>query len=202
MTLPTFSVRGVPVWKAFLSPEQQSRLVLDLREVVRQAPLFHPVTMRGKEMSVRMTSAGQYGWVSDRRGYRYEQVHPAGMQWPPIPDAVLEVWRTLSGYDRDPQSCLVNFYDASARMGLHQDRDEADFSAPVLSISLGDAALFRVGNAERGGSTESFWLESGDVMALTGESRLLFHGVDRIRAGSSSLLPKGGRINVTLRVVT
>jgi alkylated DNA repair protein (DNA oxidative demethylase) len=152
-------------------------------------------------MSVRMTSAGDYGWVSDRRGYRYEPRHPDGMAWPPIPERVLDIWRSVSGASRDPQCCLVNYYDAEARMGLHQDRDEADFSMPVVSISLGDEALFRVGQTTRGGPTKSVWLRSGDVAVLAGAARLVYHGIDRVRAGSSTLLPDGGRINLTLRVV-
>ncbi|NIY71492.1 alpha-ketoglutarate-dependent dioxygenase AlkB [Marivivens donghaensis] len=199
---PTVVVRRIPVWKQLLSPEQQIAMVEDLRGVVKAAPLFSPVTPSGKEMSVRMTSAGKFGWVTDRRGYRYEPKHPSGAPWPEVPESVLDVWRTVSGYDRDPESCLVNFYGTDAKMGMHQDKDEADFNAPVVSISLGDAALFRIGNLERGGKTESIWLESGDVCVIGGEARLLYHGIDRIRPGSSSLLPNGGRINVTMRVVT
>ncbi|WP_194097700.1 alpha-ketoglutarate-dependent dioxygenase AlkB family protein [Marivivens aquimaris] len=199
---PTVVVRQIPVWKQLLSPEQQIAMVEDLRGVVKSAPLFSPVTPSGKEMSVRMTSAGKFGWVTDRRGYRYEPKHPSGVPWPEVPASVLDVWRTVSGFDRDPESCLINFYGFDAKMGMHQDKDEADFNAPVVSISLGDAALFRIGNLERGGKTESIWLESGDVCVIGGEARLLYHGIDRIRAGSSSLLPNGGRINVTMRVVT
>ena len=153
-------------------------------------------------MSVRMTSAGRRGWVSDRRGYRYAERHPSGVAWPPIPGRVLSIWREVTGLARDPDCCLVNYYDEGARMGLHQDRDEADFSWPVLSISLGDDALFRVGGTERSDPTASHWLRSGDVAVLEGPSRLAFHGIDRVRAGSSTLLEKGGRINLTLRIVT
>ena len=148
-----------------------------------------------------MTSAGRYGWYSDRGGYRYERRHPSGADWPPIPERVLAIWRTLIGTDRMPDCCLVNVYRDGARMGLHQDRDEADFAWPVLSVSLGDEALFRVGGPERGGPTESVWLRSGDVAVLGGAARLAFHGIDRVRAGSSTLLRGGGRINLTLRVV-
>jgi DNA oxidative demethylase len=194
-------VNGALVLPGFLDPAAQGALLAEVREVVEAAPLFRPVTARGRPMSVRMTSAGRFGWVSDRRGYRYETRHPEGMDWPPIPALALEVWRSVVPEARDPQCCLVNFYDAEARMGLHQDRDEAEFGQPVVSISLGDEALFRVGGTERGGSTRSVWLRSGDVAILAGPARLAFHGIDRIRAGSSTLLPKGGRINLTLRVV-
>ena len=195
-------VGGVRVPKGCLDAAAQAAMVNDLRRVVVAAPLFAPVTPRGRPMSVRMTAAGRFGWISDRGGYRYARQHPGGGDWPAIPDTVLAVWRSVGGVDRAPDCCLVNFYDAGARMGLHQDRDEADFTMPVVSISLGDDALFRVGGAVRGGRTQSIWLQSGDVAVMAGDARLAFHGVDRLRPGSSSLLPKGGRINLTLRVVT
>ncbi|MGI3186107.1 alpha-ketoglutarate-dependent dioxygenase AlkB family protein [Nioella aestuarii] len=194
-------VQGFDIYPDYLSPDVQSRMVADVRLIASAAPLFHPITPSGRKMSVRMTSAGRVGWVSDRRGYRYDRVHPDGMSWPPIPDSILTVWRDLSGTERDPDCCLVNFYGEAARMGLHQDKDEQDFSQPVLSISLGDDALFRMGNVERGGPTKSVWLRSGDVVVMGGEARLRHHGVDRLRFGSSPLLPNGGRINLTLRVV-
>lgn len=195
-------LRGVAIYQGFLGLDAQQSLVSTLRDVVAAAPMFHPETRRGKQMSVRMTSAGVCGWVSDRRGYRYEPRHPLGMAWPPIPTQVLDIWRELVDASRDPDCCLINYYGEGARMGLHQDRDEADFSWPVMSISLGDEGLFRVGNETRGGPTESVWLRSGDVLVMAGEARLVHHGVDRIRVGSSTLLPKGGRLNLTCRVVT
>ncbi len=199
--MQTVELNGVKVHPGFLDPAAQAALVEDVRAIVRTAPLFRPVTARGRPMSVRMTSAGQKGWVSDRRGYRYEDRHPGGTDWPPIPETVLAVWRQVSGVARDPQCCLVNFYDDDARMGMHQDRDEADFAMPVVSISLGDEALFRVGGTSRGGPTKSIWLSSGDVAVLSGAARLAYHGIDRVRPGSSTLLKDGGRINLTLRVV-
>ena len=183
----------------------QQALVEDIRAVVAEAPLFTPAMPRtGKPMSVRMTNCGALGWVTDKeRGYRYQATHPeTGRPWPPIPDRLLELWDELSGYDRPPQACLVNFYTDAARMGLHQDRDEQDLSAPVLSVSLGDSCLFRVGQTTRDGPTRSFKLHSGDVVVLGGAARLCFHGVDRIYPGTSTLLKNGGRINLTLRRVT
>lgn len=196
------NIAGFEIYPGWLNPEDQAALVSDVRAVVRAAPLFHPVTPRGQQMSVRMTSAGRLGWVTDRKGYRYEPRHPSGTPWPSIPESILTVWNALSGSDRLPDSCLVNFYGEGARMGMHQDKDEGDFSRPVLSISLGDEALFRMGNETRGGKTESVWLRSGDVVVMGGKARLKHHGIDRIRFGSSTLLPKGGRINLTLRVVS
>jgi alkylated DNA repair protein (DNA oxidative demethylase) len=195
-------VLGFDIHKEFLDTRAQQALLDALREVVQQAPLFQPTTPRGKPMSVRMTSAGRAGWVSDRQGYRYAARHPQGSDWPPIPEPVMAVWRALSGVARAPDSCLVNFYGEGARMGLHQDRDEASFDWPVVSISLGDDALFRMGGTARSDPTQSIWLRSGDVVVMGGAARLAHHGIDRIRFGSSPLLAQGGRLNLTLRVVT
>lgn len=194
-------IRGFLHHAEWLDRAAQEALVADLRCVVAKAPLYHPVTPGGKPMSVRMTSAGRWGWVTDRRGYRYQDHHPSGVAWPAIPAVVLQMWHQITGSARAPDCCLINFYGAGARMGLHQDRDEGDFSFPVLSLSLGDEALFRVGGTDRAAGTESFWLRSGDVVVMGGAARLAWHGIDRVRHGSSSLLPNGGRINLTLRVV-
>lgn len=194
-------LRGFEILRGALDRPAQEALVEDLRGVIRAAPLFSPLTPYGKPMTVRMTSAGRYGWYADRRGYRYERQHPSGVDWPPIPEAILTLWQQQVSDQRDPDCCLINYYGEGARMGMHQDRDEADFSWPVLSVSLGDDGLFRIGNATRGGTTESIWLTSGDVVVMGGAARLTYHGVDRIRFGSSSLLPNGGRINLTCRVV-
>ncbi len=195
-------LRDFDIRKAYLDSTAQTRLIEVLRPILKSAPLFRPVTPSGKEMSVRMTSAGALGWVTDRAGYRYQAQHPKGGGWPAIPGPILEIWRDLASAERDPDCCLINYYGEGARMGLHQDKDEADFSWPVLSISLGDDALFRIGNSTRGGKTESIWLNSGDVVIMGGPARLTYHGVDRIRFGSSKLLPKGGRINLTLRIAS
>ena len=183
----------------------QAALVEDIRHVVEAAPLYTPAMPKtGKEMSVRMTNCGKLGWVTDKEGgYRYQATHPVtGEPWPPIPATLLDLWREVADHASPPQACLVNFYSDKAKMGLHQDRDESDFTAPVVSVSLGDDCLFRVGGTRRGDPTQSFRLRSGDVVVLGGEGRLAFHGVDRIYAGTSSLLKNGGRINLTLRRVT
>ena len=195
-------LRGAQLYPAHLDPAVQAALAGDIRAVLRAAPLYRPETPRGQKMSVRMSAAGEFGWISDRSGYRYARTHPGGAPWPPIPDSVLRIWSALVPQARAPQCCLINWYGPEARMGLHQDRDEADFTQPVLSVSLGDEGLFRIGNHSRGGRTESVWLRSGDVLVLAGDARLRFHGVDRIRPGSSPLFGRPGRLNLTLRVVT
>ena len=199
--LAGFDLNGAKVYKSLLDRAAQEAMVVALRRVVAVAPLFSPMTPYGRPMSVRLTSAGRFGWHSDKTGYRYVPEHPNGTDWPPIPEAVLAVWRAVSGTDRVPDCCLVNFYGEGARMGMHQDRDEADFSHPVVSISLGDDGQFRIGGTTRGGKTKSHWLTSGDVLVLGGKARLAYHGVDKIRFGSSTLLKEGGRLNLTLRVV-
>ena len=201
LTLP----KGVKHIPAYLDEAAQRALVEDVRRVVEAAPLYVPVMPRtGKEMSVRMTNCGRLGWVTDKeRGYRYQPLHPVTNEpWPPIPDALMRLWEDVSFYPHPPEACLVNFYSGTAKMGLHQDRDEEDFAAPVVSVSLGDACLFRIGGRSREERTVSFRLESGDVVMLGGEGRLAFHGVDRVYPSSSVLLRNGGRINLTLRRVT
>lgn len=198
---PVFDLNGVKIYQGYVAQALQGDIVQTLRGVIGAAPLVSPQTPFGKTMSVRMTSAGKYGWFSDRSGYRYIDRHPTGSLWPAIPAEILAIWRALSGTDRSPDCCLINFYGEGARMGLHQDKDEADFSYPVVSVSLGDDGLFRVGNTTRAGPTKSVWLKSGDVAVIGGAARLAYHGVDRIRFQSNPLLPKGGRINLTLRVV-
>jgi DNA oxidative demethylase len=188
-----------------LDADAQRALLAAVRAGLSEAPFVRPAMPRtGKPLSVEMTNRGALGWVSDRSGYRYQTTHPGtGRPWPPIPDVLLDLWRELAAYPHDPEACLVNLYRAGAKMGLHQDRDEADFAAPVLSVSLGDDCLFRIGGTARGGPTVSLRLASGDVLLLGGESRLAFHGVDRTYPGTSTLLgPQGGRINLTLRRVT
>lgn len=195
-------IRHIP---GFLDREKQEALVESIRAIVAEAPLFVPAMPKtGKPMSVRMTNCGPLGWVTDKeRGYRYQPEHPVtGKPWPPMPDALLDIWRAVSGSSKEPQACLVNFYTEDARMGLHQDRDEQDLETPVVSISLGDSCMFRVGGRQRNDRTLSFKLSSGDVVVLGGEGRLAFHGVDKIYPNTSTLLKNGGRVNLTLRRVT
>jgi alkylated DNA repair protein (DNA oxidative demethylase) len=195
---------GFRLVPGYLDRDRQERLLAAVREVMRQAPLYTPrMPKSGRPMSVRMTNCGPLGWMTDAGGYRYQRTHPeTGAPWPPIPDLLLAAWRELADYPHPPEACLVNVYDPTARMGLHQDRDENDMAAPVLSLSLGDSCLFRLGGTKRKDPTSSVRLASGDALVLGGRARLAFHGVDRILPGTSALLPEGGRINLTLRRVT
>ena len=201
---PSVAPAGLTLLPGRLARAEQEALVEALRDVVRVAPLFTPVMPRtGKPFSVRMTDCGPLGWVADRAGYRYQATHPVtGRPWPPIPPALLALWDEVTGWHAPPEACLVNVYGPDARMGLHQDRDEDDLSAPLLSISLGDTARFRLGGIDRRDPTRSFPLASGDLMMLAGPLRLAHHGIDRILSGTSTLLAGGGRINLTLRRVT
>jgi alkylated DNA repair protein (DNA oxidative demethylase) len=193
-------MEGFRLWPGALDARAQAELVEAVFARLDQAPLYRPQTPGGRPFSVRMSNFGPLGWVSDRAGYRYQPTHPeTGAAWPAIPQALLDLWDATVGGPARPDACLVNLYREGARMGLHQDRDETDLGAPVLSVSLGDAALFRIGPAE-GGRTTTLKLESGDVCALTGPARLARHGVDRVLEGSSRLIPGGGRLNLTLRV--
>ncbi|MFT5798271.1 MAG: alkylated DNA repair protein (DNA oxidative demethylase) [Candidatus Azotimanducaceae bacterium] len=199
--MPVLKLRGLEIHKGMLSSTAQIALVDVVREIAKAAPVFSPMTPYGRPMTVKMTSAGTYGWYSDDKGFGYRKTHPNKTAWPAIPSEILDIWDQVSGASRPPECCLVNFYGQDARMGMHQDNDEANFDYPVVSISLGDEGLLRVGGTTRGGKTDSVWLQSGDVVVMRGAARLAYHGVDRIRFGSSTLLPKSGRINLTLRVV-
>jgi alkylated DNA repair protein (DNA oxidative demethylase) len=195
---------GVIHHPGWLDRPAQEALVGALRDIARVAPFFVPrMPKTGTPFSVKMTNCGVLGWVSDLKGYRYQPHHPeTGEPWPQMPDALIEAWQALADYPHPPEACLINFYESAAKMGLHQDRDEADLDAPVLSLSLGDTGVFRVGGITRGGPTRSVKLQSGDALSFGGPARLAFHGIDRIMPGTSSLLPQGGRINLTMRRVT
>ncbi len=187
-----------------LDRQQQEALLTQIRDIVRQAPLFTPTMPRwGRPFSVRMSNCGPLGWVSDKSGYRYQSPHPiTGEPWPDIPLSLLELWREVTAYPKLPEACLINFYDEKAKMGLHVDQDEEDIKAPILSVSLGDDARFRLGGTNRKDPTKSFPLSSGDVLILEDEDRLAYHGVDKILPGTSTLLSQPGRINLTLRRVS
>ncbi|MGE5261580.1 MAG: alpha-ketoglutarate-dependent dioxygenase AlkB family protein [Actinomycetota bacterium] len=183
----------------------QAELLAELRRIITEAPLFTPTMPRsGNPMSVRITNCGPLGWVTDKElGYRYQATHPVtGKAWPPMPKRLLDLWEDVAGYPAPPEACLVNYYAGVAKMGLHQDKDEEDFAAPVVSVSLGDTGIFRVGGRLRKDATRTIELRSGDVVVLGGGDRLAYHGIDRILPGTSHLLAEGGRFNLTLRRVT
>jgi DNA oxidative demethylase len=195
---------GIVLWPDAMSRAEQSVLIEDVFRRAAEAPFYRPVMPRsGKPFSVEETNFGPLGWFSDVSGYRYETCHPqTRAHWPAIPDILLALWNAATCYPAPPECCLVNRYRGTARMGLHQDRDEEALDAPVLSLSLGDDALFRIGGTVRRGPTQSFRLRSGDLLMFGGPARLAFHGIDRVLAGTSSLMADGGRLNLTLRRVT
>lgn len=196
---------GLKFFPDYLDAAEAAALVEDVRKVTAAAPLYRPRMPRsGKPLSVAMTNCGPMGWYTDKaRGYRYTDRHPVtGSPWPAIPPAIVRIWDALADYRAAPEACLINYYDANAKMGMHRDADEAALDAPVVSISLGDDALFRIGGGTRKGPTRSVRLTSGSVVVLSGAARHVFHGVDRIYPGTSGLLVEGGRFNLTLRRVT
>ena len=188
----------------YLNRSDQKHLVEMVRLSIKNNSLYTPVMPQtGRPFSVKMTNLGAYGWISDKSGYRYEKTHPiTEKNWPEIPKTLIDLWKRLTDYPLEPEACLINFYDSAAKMGLHVDQDEEDKIAPVVSISLGDTARFRIGGLTRKAPTRSFKLSSGDIVILGGEARFAYHGVDRIYPGTSTLLRSGGRLNLTLRRVT
>lgn len=195
---------GVIYFPALLNREEQESLRDEIYAAIKAAHLFQSTMPRwGNLMSVKMLNLGSLGWVSDKSGYRYQKTHPVtGEAWPPLFPSLLKIWDRLTNNYAEPEACLINYYSATAKMGLHQDRDEEDFNAPVVSLSLGDTALFRIGTSERNGSTQSIKLQSGDGLIFGGPARLDFHGIDRIYKDTSTLLNEGGRFNLTMRRVT
>ena len=199
---PLMIAEGVALWRQRLDRAAQEGLTRDVLALASEAPFYRPgMPGSGAAFSVEETNFGPLGWLSDKSGYRYGPAHPqTGKAWPAIPPMLLELWDETTGYRALPECCLVNLYREGAKMGLHQDREEA-LDAPVLSVSLGDEALFRIGGTSRKGPTRSLKLKSGDVLLFGGPARLAFHGIDRILPGTSRLIPGGGRINLTLRRV-
>jgi alkylated DNA repair protein (DNA oxidative demethylase) len=198
---------GMALFRNAVPHEAQARILDAIQSVMREAPVFRPLMPTGTRMVNSLTNCGTWGWFSDRRGYRYERLHPdTGKPWPVIPETLLELAvgaAARAGYAFAPDACLVNVYDASGKLGSHRDSDEVDFSQPIVSLSLGNHADFFFGGLDRGGRTTTLTLESGDILVFGGASRLRYHGVRRIRKGTSAIthpvLPTDGRINLTLR---
>ena len=202
MTLPLPT--GFHYFPDYLSRQLQKDLIAAVTEVVRgDAPFYQPCMPRtGRKMSVVMSNFGPLGWVADVDGYKYTTTHPlTGVSWPSMPQILYEIWDRLTDYPAPPEACLINWYREGARMGLHVDSDEQDLRAPIVSISLGDPARYRLGGPKRGGETHALKLSSGDVIVLKDEARRCYHGVDKLWYGQTTLIPKGGRINLTMRRV-
>ena len=197
---------GFRHYPGYFSPVQQQSLIESVRAGVLQAPFYQPRMPRtGTPLSVVMSNFGPLGWVTDKdRGYRYEAVHPkTGAPWPDLPELLGRLWDEVTDFPARPEACLINWYkeEKVSKMGMHVDNDENDLRAPVVSVSLGDPAMFRIGGPKRGGSTQGIKLFSGDVVVLAGQARLCHHGVSKVYYGESALVPKGGRINLTMRRV-
>ena len=198
-------IYGFDYFPNYYNRLEQEDLLNDIRHIVKEAPLITPIMPKtGKEMSVRQTNCGELGWVTDKeQGYRYQKNHPiTGKAWPDIPPSLQNLWQKLSGFPQPAEACLINFYAPQARMGMHQDKDEMELNAPVISISLGDSCLFRIGTTEKQGKTHSIRLNSGDVIMFGGKARLAYHGVDRIYPNTSTLLKVPHRVNLTLRRIS
>lgn len=198
-------IEGFQYFPQYLRPIEQSALLSAIADILVKAPAYVPEMPRtGRPMSVTMSNCGPLGWVTDKAGgYRYQNAHPVtGAPWPAMPATLLTLWNDLANFPAAPEACLINIYRGKAKMGQHRDADEDDFSAPVLSVSLGDDAVFSIGGVTRKDARQRFTLHSGDVMLLSGPSRLAYHGIDRVLPGTSLLIPEGGRINLTLRRVS
>ena len=197
-------IEGFRYLPGCLNARRCRALLAEIRQLLVDAPLFQPVMPRtGKPLSVKMSNCGALGWVSDKAGYRYQAVHPVtGAAWPAMPQQLLALWQEVAAYPAPPEACLINYYAEASKMGSHRDVDEQDFAAPVVSISLGDDAVFHIGGLMRADARTRLTLQSGDVVVLGGASRRAYHGIDRVFNGTSDLLAEGGRYNLTLRRVS
>jgi DNA oxidative demethylase len=193
---------GAVLLRGFARPGED-KLITALREIVAQAPFRHMLTPGGHQMSVAMTNCGDAGWVTDRSGYRYDSADPqSGKPWPPMPPSFLALAKQAAleaGFDNfATDACLINRYQPGARMSLHQDRDEGDFGAPIVSVSLGLPATFLFGGLKRSDKTQRYRLEHGDIAVWGGPARLAFHGIAPLADGEHAVLGRQ-RINLTFR---
>ena len=192
--------------KQYLTIEQQQHLLTLSREVYMASPMWTPTTKRGNRYSYQNTSCGKYGWISDEKGYYYSQTNPVNQKpFPEIPSFINQLAvdvAKLVGFDSYlPETCLINYYKQSSRLGLHQDNSEKNLSAPIISISLGDDAVFMLGTKRYSDKPQKILLKSGDIFILYGDARMAYHGIKQINPGTSNLLKNGGRLNLTIRQV-
>lgn len=181
-----------------ISEEIQRKIIDEINRIQKIDPWITPTTAYGNSFSIKTTNCGEYGWISDNKGYRYEKVNSFGLPWQPIPSIILDVVSGLNLENFKPESCLINYYHhPKAKLGLHRDKDEKDLTAPIVSISLGDSATFLYGGINK---KKQLILKSGDVLIMKDEHRLAHHGIKSIDFGSSTLMQ--GRYNLTLRKVT
>ncbi len=191
---------GLEYYPNALNKELISKVTKQINIIFKAAPLYQPTMPKtGNKFSVKMTNCGKYGWVSDKKGYRYQETHPNTQKnWPPIPEELLNIWKKYTTLTINPDCCLINLYDENAKMGLHQDNDEEDFSYPVLSISIGADALFQIGGLKRNEKSSSLKLRNGDILIMKEKSRLIYHGISKIYPNEKFK----ERINLTFRKVT
>jgi len=195
------------IYQTHLSLDIQKQLIVLIEEVVIKAPWMDPVTSSGGNMHLKSTSCGFYGWYSDSNGYHYTETHPITTKpWPRMPDLIEDLaikLATDAGFSSfRPEVCHVNYYQGSeAKLGLHQDASEKTYKTPIVSISLGDTAIFEIGGTYRGGPFRELQLNSGDCIVFGGEHRLAYHGIKKIWPDTSNMIAKGGRYNLTIRQV-
>jgi len=186
----------------FLSQTDEA-LLSDVRAVLKQSPLRHLHTPSGHKMSVKSSNCGHYGWLTDEHGYRYQSIDPVTKKpWPQMPDSIsiqaIEVAR-LAGFENfKPDSCLINVYMPGAKMGLHQDKDEADFTKPIVSFSFGLSMNFLWGGFKRSDKYQKVILQHADALVWGGKDRLRYHGVQQLKEGVHPITGRC-RVNLTIR---
>ena len=209
-SIQPLEVNGLKLYPDYLSQAQQEQLLQTVIDAIQPTPFYQAKSpYSGKSIGPKMTNMGELGWYSDEKGYRYQEHHPeTNLPWSAMPQVLLDIWADVSDYDKPPQCCLVNYYDQpDSKLGLHKDHDEETFEPPIVSVSLGDSCLFRMGLTDKKTPTRSFTVDSGAIMVMGKQARTAYHGVDRILYGETTLLNNKkpfhqGRLNLTLRRVT
>jgi DNA oxidative demethylase len=197
------SLGEVAVWLRGFALPDDTELLAALKDVTAAAPFRHMITPGGYRMSVAMSNCGSLGWVTDKTGYRYDAIDPLTQHpWPPMPESFLRLATTAAaaaGFaDFVPDACLINRYEPGAKLSLHQDKDERDFSQPIVSVSLGIPAVFLFGGLKRADKTERIPVTHGDVVVWGGPARLRYHGILPLKEDEHILLGRQ-RINLTFR---